>query len=184
MAAKRNRKGQFVKGRRKKAAKRRAAPRRRKAATKRRKAPARKKAVRRRRAPARKKAVRRKRRTAEGTVAAMVKTAVPIAVGITVAGMAARAVPAANTPLKRAAVTGAASVGLALLAPQVARSIPYVSARHVTLAGVGMAVDSLWRGTTNIRATAPRLPDAARRPGGLLAGRPNQARVHTLMLTR
>lgn len=156
--------------------KRRKAPAKRKAAA--RKPAARKPAT--RRATARKPAARRapaRRRSSarpEGVIAALAGNAIPSVVGIVLSGLTARAIPAANTPAKKAAVTGAAAVALAMASRFVARNVPLgvVNAGFVKAMAGGMAVDAVFRGTSTIRSNIQSLPEAARRSGGLLAGRP------------
>jgi len=176
MALRGKKKADFLKrmaaGRRKAARARSGSSSRKKAPARRKKATTRRKAATRRKtsaAPAR----RRTRRKPEGVLSAMFKNAVPSVLGIVAAGTVARAIPAANTPTKRAAVTAGSAFALSMFAPFLARNVPLriVTPTIIKAVAGGMFVDSVFRGSTTLRAKLDRLPTAAKRPGGLLAGR-------------
>lgn len=120
---------------------------------------------------------RRRKRSTEGEVVKLFKQTAPIVAGIVGAGMLARAGSGyANTPTKRALLVGGAALVGTLGATRIARMVPFVNATVVRGAMAGFAADAIFRGTYSIRQNAQLLPAAARRPGGLLAGRPRTTR--------
>lgn len=154
-----------------KRAARKTTSRRKPATTRRKKATTKRRAT--RRTTARKAPVRRRRAKPEGVLSGLFRNAVPSVVGIVAAGTLARAIPAANTPAKRAMVTAGGALGLAMASKFIARNVPLrvVTPTAIKAVAAGMAVDSVFRGSTELRGKLDRLPEAARRPGGLLAGR-------------
>lgn len=97
----------------------------------------------------------------------LVTDAAAVTGGIVAAGALART-GIVDTPVKRAALVGAAAVLVGTQARRLAR-LPLLSTRIVQGAAVGMAADAVWRVSAPYVGNVPGL-NAAAKAAGLLAG--------------